>query len=245
MEFRLEVVFRRDRFEAYLKKIIDNRTMPRFADFPLKSIAIEQYTAENIKRIALSIMQGNASSLELKTDVTLESALREMFSNWLNINYIVKMEDDLIHDMSPGKKALVLLKLLIGMAQSNTPILIDQPEDDLDNRSIFDDLVKYVKRRKVDRQIIVVTHNANIVVGGDSEQVIIANQHGKNAPNKNNLKFEYRSGAIEDDHAIYNANGNIEDGVLNSQGIQSHICEILEGGTAAFELRKNKYFIVS
>lgn len=244
MEFRLESVFRRDRFEAYLKRVIDNRTMSRFTDFPLKTFDAGKYTAENIKRVAFSIMQGNASSLELKTDVTLENALRELFADWFNINYIVKMEDDLIYDMSPGKKALVLLKLLIGMAQSNTPILIDQPEDDLDNRSIFEDLVKYIKKRKIDRQIIVVTHNANIVVGADSEQVIIANQHGNNVKN-HKFKFEYRSGSIEDDNIIHNTDGSIKDGVLNAQGIQSHICEILEGGTAAFELRKNKYFIVS
>lgn len=243
MEFGLETVFRRERFEEYLKKVIDNRTITRFNDFPLKSFEASRYTQDNLKKIALSIMKSDASSLELKADVTLESALRELFSNWYNINYIVKMEDDLIHDMSPGKKALVLLKLLIGMAQSNTPILIDQPEDDLDNRSIFDDLVKYLKRRKIDRQIIVVTHNANIVVGGDSEQIIIANQHGKNAPNHSH-KFEYRTGAIEDDSSILDDCGNTKVGVLNAQGIQSHICEILEGGTAAFELRKNKYFIL-
>ena len=91
----------------------------------------------------------------------------------------------------------------------------------------------------MDRQIIVVTHNANIVVGGDSEQIIVANQHGKNAPNDKDIKFEYRSGAIEDDTVVEN-----KDGVLSSKGIQSHICEILEGGTTAFELRKNKHFIV-
>ncbi len=243
MEFRLETVFRRERFEECLKKIIDNRTVSRFNDFSLKSFEPSNYTQENLKKIALSIMKSDASSLELKAGINLESALREIFSDWYNINYIVRMEDDLIHDMSPGKKALVLLKLLIGMAQSNTPILIDQPEDDLDNRSIFDDLVKYIKRRKIDRQIIVVTHNANIVVGGDAEQIIIANQDGKNAPNHSH-KFEYRSGAIEDDSCILDDCGNIKLGVLNRQGIQSHICELLEGGTAAFELRKNKYFIL-
>ena len=147
------------------------------------------------------------------------------------------MDNDDFEKMSPGKKALVLLKLLIGLANSDCPMLIDQPEDDLDNRSIFDDLVKYIKTKKSERQIIVVTHNANIVVGADSEEIIVANQHGQNTPNKDS-KFEYISGSIENS---WRNKG--ESFVLLSQGIKEHICDVLEGGEKAFEKRKNKYFI--
>ena len=55
--------------------------------------------------------------------------------------------------MSPGKKALVLLEMLISLEDSKCPILIDQPEDDLDNRSIYNDLVQYIRRKKKERQI--------------------------------------------------------------------------------------------
>ena len=134
-------------------------------------------------------------------------------------------DNDLIDDMSPGKKALVLLKMLINLAESKCPILIDQPEDDLDNRSIFDELIPFIKRKKIDRQIIIVTHNANVVLGGDAEEVIVANQTGKNTPNEK-YRFEYRSGAIEDDMP-YDAERK---DVLGKQGIQQHICDILEGG---------------
>ena len=58
------------------------------------------------------------------------------------------MDNDTIDVMSPGKKALVLLKLLIDLADSKCPILIDQPEDDLDNRSVFNDLIPFIKRKK-------------------------------------------------------------------------------------------------
>lgn len=64
--------------------------------------------------------------------------------------------------MSPGKKALVLLELLINLEENKCPILIDQPEDDLDNRSIYYDLVQFIRKKKLGRQIIVVTHNAKI-----------------------------------------------------------------------------------
>ena len=63
------------------------------------------------------------------------------------------------------------------------------------SRSIFNDLIKFIREKKVDRQIIIVTHNANIVLGGDAELVIVANQHGENAPNRAR-RFEYRGGAI-------------------------------------------------
>ena len=140
------------------------------------------------------------------------------------------------------KKALVLLKLLIDLADSKCPILIDQPEDDLDNRSVYNDLIPFIKRKKKDRQIIIVTHNANVVLGSDAEEIIVANQQGSNVPN-NRYRFEYRSGAIENNLPLYGTNGEVEVGILNSQGIQQHICDILEGGERAFELRKNKYHI--
>ena len=148
------------------------------------------------------------------------------------------MDGDLIDQMSPGKKALVLLKMLISLAESTCPILVDQPEDDLDNRSIFDELIPFIKKKKIMRQIIVVTHNANVVLGADSEEVIVANQNGKNSPNKK-FRFEYRSGSIEDD--LPEEPGRTD--TLGKQGIQQQICDILEGGKSAFDLRKHKYRI--
>jgi len=96
-----------------------------------------------------------------------EAALTQIFGNWYNIHYVVKSGTDTIEEMSPGKKALVLLELLISLENSKCPILIDQPEDDLDNRSIYEDLVQYIREKEHERQIIIVTHNANIVLGAD------------------------------------------------------------------------------
>ena len=124
------------------------------------------------------------------------------------------MSGDSIDAMSPGKKALVLLKLLIELANNRCPILIDQPEDDLDNRSIFEELIPFIRKKKKDRQIIIVTHNANIVIGADADEVIVANQHGNDAPNKE-WRFEYRSGAIENDCLILQDDGSPENGILN------------------------------
>lgn len=182
--------------------------------------------------------------LQFKAGNDLKMFLEKMFSDWFYIHYVVMSGNDTINNMSPGKKALVLLELIVNLEKGNCPILIDQPEDDLDNRSIYSDLVQYLKAKKHERQIIVVTHNANVVIGADAEEVIIANQAGKESPN-NQKRFEYRSGGIESNYPKYDSNGKIADGVLNSKGIQQQICDILEGGKRAFELRKNKYFNVA
>ena len=110
----------------------------------------------------------------------------------------------------------------------------------MDNRSIYGDLVKFIRQKKMDRQIIVVTHNANIVLGADTEEVIVANQEGQDTPNAQ-YRFEYRSGAIENDSPVTDSSGDLVPGILNKTGIQTQICDILEGGKTAFELRQHKY----
>ena len=239
LEFRVEVVFRSQHFKDNLSKILNNKSYPRFVHKEVLNDPTEDdITAEFLKDFVLSLLSSSQQSLVLKNDYSMEAGLREVFVNWYNINYIVKLDNDDIYAMSPGKKALVLLRLLISLAESKCPILIDQPEDDLDNRSIFGELIEFIKKRKADRQIIVVTHNANIVVGSDAELVIVANQDGKNSPNSK-YRFEYRSGSIESD-SIHQKNGE-STGILDLQRIQGHICDILEGGLTAFELRGKKY----
>ncbi|MFW8177592.1 hypothetical protein, partial [Klebsiella pneumoniae] len=88
-------------------------------------------------------------------------------------DFSVRYRNDDIVQMSPGKRGLVLLNLILHLSNSRHPILIDQPEDNLDNRTIYSQLNDFVRLRKADRQIIMVTHNANLVVGTDAECVIV------------------------------------------------------------------------
>lgn len=168
---------------------------------------------------------------------SLASAL--LSTNFFSLSYDIEYEGDNFKKMSDGKKAFVVLKLLLEFSDKKCPILIDQPEDDLDNRAIYNDLVKYVRDKKKERQIIVATHNPNIVVGADSELVICANQHGEKNINKEAKKFQYVTGSLE--HTFPRINN--KDEVLESQGIREHVCEVLEGGNTAFKLREKKYSI--
>lgn len=163
--------------------------------------------------------------------------LRKLYSDCFYINYIVHYRDDDIVTMSPGKRGLVLLNLILHLSNSSHPILIDQPEDNLDNRTIYDQLKDFVRRKKVSRQIIMVTHNANLVVAADAECVVVANQAGQQADEgSNGYRFDYFSGSLE---CSFNAQAN--NGLLRDQGIRQHVCEILEGGVAAFKERELKY----
>jgi len=133
-----------------------------------------------------------------------------------NIFYEIEPEDyKHISQLSLGQKGTVLLKFYLSSG-NNCPILIDQPEDHLDNDFIYRDLVQTICDAKVKRQVIIVTHDANLVVNGDAEQVIIAH---------------YKDQKIE--HSLSGSLENLE--------IRNSVTRILEGGSEAFRKREMKY----
>lgn len=140
--------------------------------------------------------------------------------------------------MTPGKRALFALTLLLDGQERKWPLLLDQPEDDLDSRSVFDTIVPFLKKVKKNRQIIMVTHDANLVIGADAEQVIVANRNGSDRQNADqNQLFDYFSGSLENSQDLDESDPR----VLERQGIKEHCCEILDGGREAFQKRKEKY----
>lgn len=176
---------------------------------------------------------------QLKTKTDLASTHRAILEDNFSVAYDVTYKGDNLIKMSPGKKGTVLLILFLELSSSENPILIDQPEDNLDNRTIYDLLCKMIKSKKKDRQIIVVTHNANLVVNTDAENVIVANQEGQDPDSESiegRTKFEYINGPIE----LSFKNERSKE-ILARIGIKQHVCDILEGGAEAFKLRELKY----
>jgi hypothetical protein len=125
--------------------------------------------------------------------------------------------------LSPGTKGVLLMLLYLGVDKNDTrPLLIDQPEDNLDPESVFNVLVPYFVEAKKRRQIIMVTHNPNLVIATDSDQVIVAKITPKDV---NQLPiFTYSGGGLE------------------NPAIVDKICSILEGGEDAFLKREKRYF---
>lgn len=239
LKLDINIIFKNEIFQNnFIEEVINLRKAKHFSEVDLTNYKFVSST-DFLRDLGLIVTGLINKELITKNNYSTKEALKRLLQNWFTINYQLTYDGDSISEMSPGKKSYVLLKLLIELDNSQCPILLDQPEDDLDNRSIYSELVNFIKSKKKDRQIIIVTHNPNLVVGADSEEVIIANQHGDKNKNKE-YRFEYISGALEDSYT-----NNNEDAILYKKGIQEHVCDILEGGKRAFEHRKNKYNIKS
>jgi len=165
------------------------------------------------------------------------------FCNWLfdvsdfSVTYSIKYQGTNIELLSPGKKGIVLLLMYLVLdTESSIPLIIDQPEENLDNKSVYPYLINYFKTAKKRRQIIIITHNPNLVLNTDTEQIIVANFEA--IPKTQNARIKYISGAIENSFVSEKAKVPIE-----KQGIKEHGIDILEGGPEAFGKREDRYEI--
>ncbi len=149
------------------------------------------------------------------------------FAHWLfstdhiRVRYEITYDGVDIRKLSPGTRGIVLLLLYLALDDADDrPLIIDQPEENLDPRSVYDELVKLFINAKTKRQVIIVTHNANLVVNTDADQIIIANAGPHSADSL--PQISYKSGGLE----------NVE--------IRRLVCDILEGGENAFKERARR-----
>lgn len=235
-----KIVFKKNLLKDFLSERLNQRGNER--QNYVKSF-VHNYKVKMEEYVNDFLSQTLDKSIEFKgiySNKSQPNVSSELLStNWFNISYNLTYQKDGFADMSQGKQAFVILKLLLEFSDKKCPILIDQPEDSLDNRAIYRELVQYLKDKKKERQIIIVTHNPNVVVSADAEQIIVANQHGKDSKNINSIKFQYVSGSLENTREKDEKNKI----VLESQGIREHVCEILEGGYEAFKQRERRYAI--
>jgi hypothetical protein len=132
------------------------------------------------------------------------------------VTYSIKFDGKDLQLLSPGDKGIVLLLLYLeAESDDNRPLVIDQPDDNLDNMSVYPSLIEYFRERKSTRQVIIITHNPNLVVNTDAEQVFVANFDGSR------MRRSLTGAALEDTNPI----GQIK-------GIREEVCKILEGGTS-------------
>lgn len=149
---------------------------------------------------------------------------QELYDYIYGMDYVtpffqLKMNDKPLSSLSPGERGALLLLLYLFIDMDDKPLIIDQPEENLDNESVFKYLVHFIKAAKKKRQIIMVTHNPNLAVVCDADQIIqmkIDKLHGN--------EVTYESGAIE------------------NPKMNKIIVDILEGTYPAFHNRDCKYF---
>ena len=125
-----------------------------------------------------------------------------------------------LNELSAGQKATAVLLLLL--LESDAPLIVDQPEDDLDNRFITEGVVPRMREEKQRRQFVFSTHNANVPVLGDAELIIGLTASGDAGGGHARIKPEHV-------------------GSIDSHTVRELVEEILEGGKEAFERRRRKY----
>jgi hypothetical protein len=151
----------------------------------------------------------------------------QQFAHWLysldhiKVRYEIEYDGVDIRKLSPGTRGIVLLLLYLALdSADDRPLIIDQPEENLDPKSVFDELVSLFVQAKHKRQVIIVTHNANLVINTDADQIIIA------------IAGSHTAGGLP---PITYVAGGLEDA-----SIRTEVCNILEGGEEAFRERARR-----
>ena len=182
-----------------------------FPDLILHYLSFDMRDEDN--HVALSIEN------QLRKNISSSDLYDFLFSfSYLKPKYILKMGDKELRQLSPGERGALLLVYYLLVDLDDMPLIIDQPEQNLDNQSVYNLLVDCIKEAKQKRQVIIVTHNPNLAVVCDAEQIIVAS-----IDKKNGNRVDYFSGSIE--------NPEINRNILN----------ILEGTRPAFDKRRLKY----
>jgi ABC-type lipoprotein export system ATPase subunit len=156
---------------------------------------------------------------QMRKNETPVSMYDYLFSlSFLKPRYTLRYGGREIYQLSPGERGLLLLVFYLLIDKDEVPLIIDQPEENLDNQTIYEVLVRCLNDAKRRRQVIVVTHNPNLAVVCDAEQVIYAQRD------------------VAVNSVTYEA-GSIENPTINK-----HIIDVLEGTRPAFKNRDSKYF---
>jgi len=166
---------------------------------------------------------GPRAMSSLTQDASLVHLGEWLFStDHIRIRYGIKYEGVDLGHLSPGTRGLVLLTLYLHLDRWDLrPLIIDQPEENLDPSSVHSELVQFFRDAAQRRQIIMVTHNANLVVNTDSDQVIVASSE--------------RDSPRDLPHVTYHSGG------LEEPLIREDVCRLLEGGRDAFRRRGQRY----
>jgi len=185
-------------------------------------------TPEQVSAAMFEFIQANELAIRThKPESENNRKWSSAIAKWLHstahieVAYGVQYDGIEIERLSPGTRGIVLLLLYLAIDdEDDRPLIIDQPEENLDPQSVFDELVSRFRIAKKRRQIIIVTHNANLVVNTDADQVIVATA-SEHLPGKLPL-ITYESGGLE------------------NPLIRKRVCDILEGGERAFKARARR-----
>ena len=219
IDFKSSIYFNKDGFvelgsDILHKGRINVDEIKKYAE-ELENIIIgtdHEISAERLEEFMQKIFE--------KKDFLKRTRTNYDFYKWIFGDYVtpstkIFFNGTPIDKLSMGQKGTILLKLFL--AEGDHPLIVDQPEENLDNKFIYGELVGAFRKAKKDRQVIIATNNANLAVNTDAEQIIVAGF-------ESNI-ISYKSGSLEDFE------------------MREDIMPILEGGEEAFRKREAKYGI--
>lgn len=151
----------------------------------------------------------------------------DLYTYLFNLEYLIpeyrlKLGNKNLTELSPGERGALLLIFYLTLDQGDIPLVIDQPEENLDNQSVFKILVQFIKKAKERRQIIIVTHNPNLAVACHAEQIV-------------HVEMDKENG-----NAVQFTSGSLENPIINNS-----VIKILEGTYPALNTRTNTYGIIN
>ena len=188
---------------------------------------ILDFINEIVNNLTIEIVQQDPKPVEeprvIEKQLVQGRSKLDLYNYFFNLSYILvdyqlKWGEKPLFDLSPGERGILLLIFYLLLDPDDVPLIIDQPEENLDSESVFYLLVPYIKEAKKRRQIIIVTHNPNLAVVCDAEQIIYT---VIDKQNKNQVQW---------------LSGSIENPIINIK-----IINVLEGTKPAFENREQKY----
>lgn len=191
-------------------------------DFNKRADALD-FVIQLNKKIAAAAGSSGKNSTGIGSILRKDKVASEVYDllfglPFLEPRYSLLFQDAQIEQLSPGQRGALLLIFYLLVDKGRNPIILDQPEENLDNETVVSLLVPVLTEAKKRRQIIMVTHNPNLAVVCDAEQVIWSA-----FDRKNSAKISYVAGSIE------------------NPTINGHVVNVLEGTMPAFNNRSNKY----
>ena len=209
------IIQKRGTFENEVNNIVEKV-------FPHGVFSQDEFCAlkEELRKIYVGESEGNYGG-------RFKNMIRELNAEQIDDIDLLVPEDDIVMQYknrdntwkpltiaSAGQKTTAILTFILSFG--DCPLILDQPEDDLDNKLVYDLIVDKMREIKKHRQVIVVTHNANIPVNGDAEYVV-------------SLSASKKTLSIQ------------AEGTIENEKVKTEICDVMEGGKEAFDIRAKRY----
>jgi len=193
-----------------------------------KNLNVKDDVINFLKEIIIYLEKDKRDKFEnekryIKDQILKEEKWIDFYNYIFSLNYIepvyeLKLGNKNLTQLSPGERGALLIVFYLLLDKEDIPLIIDQPEENLDNESVYKILTHFIRYAKRRRQVIIVTHNPNLAIVGDAEQIIFVK-----IDKKEENTFSYESGSIE------------------NPKINKYASNILEGTLKAFDIRRLKY----